>query len=107
MFATAGSADAAGFAEAVVQVWTRTARRSPLIFGLRIGSRSRAKVIEADEHKPSTRLRADGAIAPVGTFAEIDVSFEADGAAMTASEIGFQGHSSSSSFPAETNDPIK
>ena len=27
MFATAGSADAAGFAEAVVQVWTRTARR--------------------------------------------------------------------------------
>jgi hypothetical protein len=26
---------------------------------------------------------------------------------MTASEIGFQGHWSSSSFPAETNDPIK
>src|SRR5258705_6342429 len=92
VFPSAGGADAASFAKAIVQVWSGSSRRSPLIFPLRISSRDLAKAIRANKHEPGAGLGTDGAIASVGAFAEIDVGFEANGATVTASGIGLQRH---------------
>src|SRR6476661_10618328 len=78
VFPFPGGADAASFAKAIVEVWSGPSRRSPLIFRLRVGSRDLPKAIGANEHEPGAGLRADGAIASVGAFAEVDVGFEAN-----------------------------
>ena len=75
---------AARLAKAIVQVRAGPVWRRPLILRLGVGSRYRVKMIRVNEHEPRARLAADGAIASVGAFAEINVSFKADGAAMAA-----------------------
>jgi hypothetical protein len=65
------------------------ARRRPLIFRLSFGSRELTKAVRLDDHEPCARLGANGAVAFAGALTEVDISLEPDGAAMTASGVGF------------------
>jgi hypothetical protein len=105
MFAASSRADATDFAETLMKVRPRTTRRNPRVLRLCVSSGELAKTIRAHKDKPGARLRANRAITSVCALAKIDVSFEANGAAMAASRIGFHRHSASLSF-CENNQPF-
>jgi hypothetical protein len=76
-------ADPARLAEAEVQEGV-PAGRCPLIVHLRFSSGDQASAIGRHNHEPRAGLGANGAIALRDALAEIDVSPEADGAAVAA-----------------------
>jgi hypothetical protein len=78
-------ADAARLAEVVMQGGVGLAGRRPLIVGQSVIPCDQANVIGFHDHEPRARFGANGAVAPSGALAEIEVRLEADGAAMTAS----------------------
>lgn len=81
----AADAERADTAVLAKQVLVRLGQK--LIFGELRFARQQSKRGRLHDGRPKSDLRADGAIAPDGALAQVDVRFEPDDAAMTAAMI--------------------